>query len=144
MTTADTTNPFPLTRNLLWLCAAQAAGVALVSSAVVLLGVSDQLPAVMMSALACGFGAALAMIPMGIMSKRRDESAVNGAMLGMMIRLAVSLGGAAALGWATQIGMKPVLAWSILWYLILLAVEITMISRFLMLGQSDHATGRAA
>ena len=138
MMTAEQAPVFPMTRNLLWLAAAWAAVVAVTWTVVLLLDAADQVPAMLISALACGIGAALALVPMGLMGASRREGAVNGAMIGMMIRLVVSLGGGAALGWLTQIGIKPVLTWSILWYLLLLVVEITMISRYLMQDSPTH------
>lgn len=132
---ADTNHTFPLVRNLAILLGVWLAAAGLTQAVLLFSDIDGQTPAMLAAGLTCGVAAALAMLPMGLLSKRGGDdgrqSAVNGALIGLMVRLSLSLGGGALVGWVFEIGIRPVLAWTTGWYLLLLAAEVVVVNRYL-------------
>ncbi len=138
-------NYFPLAKNLTIIAVVSVSAAAAALGVLFALDHTAQLPAMLIAAGVCTAGALLALVPLGMASGGQSKPLLGAAMIGMALRMIVSLGGAAALGAATGYGAKPVLAWTIGWYLLLLVLEVTMISRFMSrLADEQPVEGGAA
>jgi len=131
MTHSPAYQTFPMKRSV-----ALVVGVALVlggGATVVLLSMtsSAQLPLALGCGAVCLAAALLALAVMGRMAANGDHRIVQGAMVGMMVRLFGSLAGVAILKVAGDFEIRAIAWWALGWYAAFLAAEVLIMVHFL-------------
>lgn len=145
MTTAAPNKPdFPLMRDLSIIAATIAALAAALTGGLALFNLAGQIGPMLSAAAACLLGSIAALATAAWRAKRGSEGFVQGAMLGMLVRVAICLGGGAAVyglaGWSRE----SVAGWFIGFYLLALAFDVwSMVSYSRRLDPSG-STGDAA
>jgi hypothetical protein len=125
MTTATANNPaFPLRRDLSIIAAAIATLAAVLSGGLALFDFAGQIGPMLSAAAACLLGSVAALAIMAWRANRGSEGVVQGAMLGMLVRVAICLGGGAAAYGLSEWSRESVAGWFIGFYVIALAFDV--------------------
>ena len=115
--------------------------VALVSmlSALVLAGIEKgEMVEVMLSTAGVCLGASLlALLPVNWASKVALDKVAMACLSGIGIRLVLSLAGACLLVYGMGMSMKATGVWTMVWYVLLLAIEVAILARFLNTASVD-------
>ncbi|MFA7237624.1 MAG: hypothetical protein WC058_12235 [Phycisphaeraceae bacterium] len=136
---------FPIRQSLTVLATVWAAFATLCLATVFLLGHDDAWPVVIVTGAVCGLSSAIALLPLRIMSGHSPEGAAQGALVGVMVRMFLTLAGAAAVFALSPWRLEAVAGWTVGWYLLLLSVEVTLIVRYFQAAyQSVHTTEGSA
>lgn len=123
--------PFSLFRHGLVLSAVVAVTLAAAAAMLGGLGRWDLWPAALGGGLVCYVAALLALVPVARASRRAPHRVPMAALLGMGLRFAGSVVGLALLLLIAGLAPVPTAIATLGWYLLLLAVEVAMLVRYL-------------
>jgi len=144
--TAKQTNPrFPLRREIGRMVALSLAIAGAIAALLALGGFNAQLPPMAAAGGVCLIGGAVAMLAMAWRAAAAGrEGLVQGAMIGIMVRLAICLAGAAALVAATGWNRRTVAGWVLGWYLLMLLLDAAAMLRYARQGDDAAASEQPA
>lgn len=122
---------FPLCRGLALLAACGLGGALLSAVVLSLAGSAGLLPVTLLTGAICLSAAAVALVPMSLLSDRDEDGPVQGAMVATLVRPALSFGGVGLAAVITSLPTNHLLAATLGWYLLLMTVEAGLFVRFL-------------
>lgn len=126
----DKPMPFPTARAWLALLGATVVGAVLGVVVCLAIGHPEQIKMALATAGVCFAASLAALEPVRRAGRVSLERTPPAALAGIGIRLAVSLGGAAALIFALGFDQKPTVLWTLGFYLLLLVVEVRLLVRY--------------
>lgn len=110
----------------------------LVAAAVcVALGNVDHALTAAATAVTCALAAEAGLVPVWWRSTASLDGAAVGFVLGMLLRGALTFAGIIALTRLADLPLQTVAIWSGAWYLMLLAVEVTLVNQYLNQRRTD-------
>jgi hypothetical protein len=110
-----------------------------------ILGQARQMPEALAMAGLCLGAALISLLPVHWRSTAAVEGAAQGFILGMLIRMAICLGGLLLIGYKTSLELSIMAGWMAGWYMMLLAVEAGLLVRYLRLRSAiSHSNKEAA
>jgi len=150
MNTTPSAQPdFPLARSIVIVVSVWCAGVALASAGLGLLGVYELGPKsgfeiMLATAGVCLIASIGFLLPMWWRVGSCDEGFVQGALIGMTVRLGLTFAGALGLIFALAYDKQAVAGWTICWYVLLLITEVTVVVRFLRTSDVTGGNGNGS
>ncbi len=147
MNAASPTTPgFPLIRSIGIVASVWCVGVAIAAATLALLagyGLAAwaMYPTMLATSGVCLVASLGFLLPLWWRVGSCKEGMVQGAMIGMLVRLGLTLGGAAALVLILALDQQAVAGWTIGWYLLMLVTEVMFVVRFLHEPAIDGARG---
>jgi hypothetical protein len=141
------TRRFPLGRSIAMLVGGAVAIGGAAAGVLTAFDAAGQLPIAIASGAACLLAATIAIVIMGRMAAAGDERIVQGAIIGMMVRLFGSMAGVALLVAALQFDLRQTMWWTIGWYTAFLGGEVAIMVRFLgtsLIPPNGDANGNSA
>lgn len=131
MTASQPTADFPLMRAASALASVGVVAVAIAVAVIALVGAFAQIIPALSTAAVCIIASLVAQLPVYWRAPAAPEGAAQGFLIGMVLRMVVCLGAVIALAAATKLPLTPLALWMLMWYLLLLVVEVTLLVRYL-------------
>ncbi|MEM7625159.1 MAG: hypothetical protein AAF333_05975 [Planctomycetota bacterium] len=130
--TPDTPVPFPVLRSAGKLLGAAMFPAGLISVGLHLLGQPVHAQVNLIAAAICGVSAALALLPVWVLSKHHRHGAAQGFMAGIMLRILLCAAAVLGLQWVGYPHDRLLIYYAAAWYLVTLVVEVKLVSSFLL------------
>lgn len=105
-------------------------GAAVAAASLLAMQQSAYLVPMLVAAVVCGVAALVGLEPVRRLSKVGPERAVPACMLGMVLRLAVTLAGCALATMALDLPPRAVALWAMAFYLLVLVAEVRVLLRY--------------
>lgn len=122
--------PFPTLRASLILAAVEGLGFALLAAALVLLGRADQVAPLAAALVACLAAAVIALDPVRRASRAGLQYVAMATLTASVLRMALAAAALSVLVWGLALPVVPSALWALVWYLVLLVVEVVVIYQY--------------
>ncbi|WP_432797799.1 hypothetical protein [Poriferisphaera sp. WC338] len=122
--------PFPAIRIAMKMIIVIVLGCAIGAMVTVGVGHAEQIILMLATAGFCLVGSLISLEPVRQASKVSIERVMSAYLLGMVLRIGVSFGGACFLVFGQGMEGKAAAVWTTVWYVLLLAVEVNLLVKF--------------